>query len=163
MNAYQRVSAQKSLKVSAGADEFFKQLMRWDEILGWPDPPVRLTRVNLAPGHKLGKVPCTRLCYIDHSTLPPGVPSDAVPEYVSETLLMFDFEARTCLYVLDGEGPNGMRNYIATTQVDALDAKTSLVTCIGRCDLPSKESAEIIHGMLVATYDRGVIGATAFS
>jgi hypothetical protein len=161
MNAYQRVSAQRSLKVSASADAFFKQLMRWDEIVGWPDPPVRLTRVDLAPGHRVGTLPCTRRCYIDHSQLPAGVPPGAVPQYVAETLLMFDFEARTCLYVLEGQGPGGMRNYFASTQVDEIDPGSCLVTCIGRCDLPAEESAEIIQGMLVSTYERGVIGGTA--
>jgi len=122
---------------------------------------VALSKVELKAGHKVGQLPCTRLCYIDKSKLPPGVGPNDVPEYVAETLLAFDNTTRTCLYLLEGEGPLGMRNYIATTEVDEVKPGVARVTCTGRVDLPEGAPPEAIQGMLTETYKRGVIGGTA--
>src|SRR3546814_5535916 len=67
------------------------------------DPaPVIMERVELAPGHRLGQVPCTRNIYFDPNKLPPEVPRDILPEMVPETLLYFDEEARFIYYNMEG-------------------------------------------------------------
>src|SRR3546814_13861988 len=87
------------------------------------DPaPVIMERVELAPGHRLGQVPCTRNIYFDPNKLPPEVPRDILPEMVPETLLYFDEEARFIYYNMGGTKrlPFGLRNYLATTKIDLL-------------------------------------------
>jgi len=158
---FQRVTAKVTLQVSVSADKFFKQLMIWESSGGWPDQPFPMEKVVLAPGSRNGEAPCTRWCYPDMSKLPQGLSKDEVPEYISETILEFDNTARTCLYRVDGEGPLGMRNYFAITEVDEVSANVARVTNTGRCDLPEGVPPEAIQGMLADVYRRGVIGGTA--
>src|SRR3546814_78262 len=97
MREYQRVATFRSGEVEVSAGDFWRVLLDWDKIMSWmpTDPaPVIMERVELAPGHRLGQVPCTRNTYFDPNKLPPDVPRDIHPDMVLGTLHNFDEEAR---------------------------------------------------------------------
>lgn len=153
MARYHRVRAQLSDEVSVSAQSFWEILLDWPAILDWmreEGRPVPLSRVTLKPGHVLGKLPCTRDCHFEVDKLPPGVP---IPALVQETLLHADPEARFIYYNMEGEGPFGMRNYLATTEVDDLGAGRCRVTCSGRMDVPEGAPTEMIQGFIQSVYD----------
>jgi hypothetical protein len=150
---YARVQTFASDVVDVSAGDYWRLLTDWPAILDWmreEGRPVPLVRVELAAGHEVGRVPCTRNCYFDTSQLPPGV---AVPECVPETLLHCDPVARFLYYNMEGEGPFGMRNYLAMTEVDDLGPERARVTCRGRFDLPADAPAEMVKGYIDGVYD----------
>lgn len=153
MTNYQRVTARLSDEVDVAADDYWKLLLDWPAILDWmraDGRPVPLVKVELADGHEIGQVPCTRNCWFDVTQLPPGI---AIPECVPETLLHVDPVTRFIYYNMEGEGPFGMRNYLATTEVDELDAHRSRVTCSGRFDLPDDAPADLVRSVIESVYD----------
>jgi Polyketide cyclase / dehydrase and lipid transport len=162
MANYQRINTLRSGDLAVVAGDFWRVLLDWDKITDWmpTNPaPVPISHVELAPGHEVGKVPCTRNIYFDVEKLPPEVPKEILPEMVPETLLHFDDEARFIYYNMESAGPLpfGMRNYLATTTVDALDAGHCRVTCSGRFDLPEGVPPEVVKGFIENVYD-GIIG-----
>jgi hypothetical protein len=165
VSAYARIRVRLSDEVGTSAESFWKLLLDWPAILDWmrvEGRPVPLTKVELKAGHKAGQLPCTRNCYFDLSALPPGV---VIPKMVPETLLYVDDVARFIYYNMEGEGPFGMRNYLATTEVDEIDASRCRVTCSGRFDLPQSAPAEVVEGVIAGVYDSIIhdIAATAAS
>jgi Polyketide cyclase / dehydrase and lipid transport len=149
---FNRVRAGFSKEVVVAAADYWDVLLDWQGILKWmpaKGSPVPLVRVELEPGHVAGKVPCTRNCYFDTSGLPPGV---AIPECVPETLLHIDPVARTIYYNMEGEGPFGMRNYLATTEVDELGPGLTRVTCSGRFDLPEGAPVDVVKSVIEGVY-----------
>jgi hypothetical protein len=153
MTGYQRVRAGLSSEVDAAAADYWDLLLDWPAILSWmrvEGRPVPLVRVELAPGHEVGRLPCTRNCWFDTAQLPPGV---AIPECVPETLLHVDPVARFIYYNMEGEGPFGLRNYLATTEVDELGPDLSRVTCAGRFDLPEGAPADLVRQVIESVYD----------
>jgi hypothetical protein len=108
----------------------------------------------------VGRLPCTRNCIFDVAKLPPGM---VIPEVVPETLLHVDHEARFLYYNMEGEGPFGLRNYLATTEVDDLGPGRCRVTCSGRFDLPEGAPADLVKGAIESVYDSIIhdIAATA--
>ncbi len=150
---FTRVHPYASGVVPAAAADYWAMLTDWPAILTWMrienGQPVPLTKVELAPGHVVGRVPCTRNCYFDTTQLPPGV---VIPECVPETLLHFDPVARHLYYNMEGEGPFGLRNYLATTEVDELGPESTRVTCTGRFDLPSDAPADLVKGVIEGVY-----------
>jgi hypothetical protein len=119
MSRYNRVHPQLSDVVPVAAEDYWQLLLDWPAILDWmrvEGRPVPLVKVELAPGHRVGTLPCTRNCIFDVSKLPPGI---VIPEVVPETLLHVDHEARFLYYNMEGLGPFGLRNYLATTTVAA--------------------------------------------
>ncbi len=163
MSRYNRVRAQLSDEVAVGAEDYWKLLLDWPAILDWmrvEGRPVPLVKVELKAGHHVGTLPCTRNCIFDVSKLPPGI---VIPEVVPETLLHVDPEARFIYYNMEGEGPFGLRNYLATTEVDELGPDRCRVTCSGRFDLPQGAPAELVKAAIESVYDSIVhdIAATA--
>lgn len=153
MPRYQRVRAGLSDEVDAPAEAIWQMLLNWPAILDWmrvENRPVPLVEVTLKPGHAVGTLPYSRLCRFDLASLPPGV---AVPEVVPETLLHVDPVARFLYYNMEGEGPFGLRNYLATTEVDDLGDGRSRVTCSGRFDLPQGAPADLVKGFIESVYD----------
>jgi hypothetical protein len=151
--AYSRVQTYLSDEVTADARAYWQLLTDWPAILDWmreEGRPVPLVRVELEPGHQIGRVPCTRNCHFDTSLLPPGV---VVPECVPETLLHCDPVARFLYYNMEGEGPFGMRNYLAMTEVDDLGKGRTRVTCRGRFDLPANAPADMVKQFIERVYD----------
>ncbi|WP_428313011.1 SRPBCC family protein [Hydrocarboniphaga sp.] len=150
-------------EVDAPADAIWEMLLNWPAILEWmrvEGRPVPLVDVQLKAGHTLGQLPCTRNCIFDTALLPPGI---VIPAMVPETLLYVDHVARFIYYNMEGEGPFGLRNYLATTEVDDLGNGRSRVTCSGRFDLPSAAPTAVVKGAIEAVYDCIVhdIAATA--
>jgi hypothetical protein len=153
MSRYNRVRAQVSDVVPVAAQDYWALLLDWPAILDWmrvEGRPVPLVKVELAQGHVVGKLPCTRNCIFDVSKLPPGI---VIPEVVPETLLHVDDEARFIYYNMEGLGPFGLRNYLATTEVDELGPQSCRVTCSGRFDLPTAAPAELVKGAIESVYD----------
>jgi hypothetical protein len=150
---YARVQTYASDEVPVNASEYWELLVDWPAILDWmreEGRPVPLVRVELEEGHEVGRLPCTRNCFFDTAALPPGV---AVPECVPETLLHVDEVARFLYYNMEGEGPFGMRNYLAMTEVDELDGDRSRVTCRGRFDLPEGAPEAMVKPFIESIYD----------
>lgn len=160
MPEYNRLHARREIEVDVPADAFFAALIVWDGAREWKSAPLPLARCELFPGHRNGQVPCTRLVYPDFANLPAGTSPEMVPEFMSETILQLDPETRFILYRLDGEGPMGMRNYIATTEVNDIGNGRALVICTGRADMPADVPAAAMQGLLETTYEHGVIAGT---
>ena len=153
MNPYNRVHPYLSDEVDAPADAIWEMLLNWPAILDWmrvEGRPVPLIDVQLKAGHEVGKLPCTRNCIFDVTALPPGI---VIPEVVPETLLYVDSEAGFIYYNMEGLGPFGLRNYLATTEVDDLGKGRSRVTCSGRFDLPKAVPVDLVKGAIEAVYD----------
>jgi hypothetical protein len=147
-----RVRTGYSREVNVTAGDYWDVLLDWEGILKWmptQGAPVPLVRVELEPGHVPGRLPCTRNCYFDVSALPPGV---AIPECVPETLLHVDPVARTIYYNMEGQGPFGMRNYLAVTEVDEVGPQRTRVTCSGRFDLPEDAPAHNVKAVIEGVY-----------
>ncbi len=151
---FNRVRVQLCNDVPVAAADYWEILLDWPGIKKWmPDMdkggPVPLLRSPLKEGHEVGKLPCTRNCIFDVSGLPPGI---AIPECVPETLLHVDHVARFIYYNMEGEGPFGLRNYLATTEVDEISPTLSRVTCAGRFDLPEGAPTDLVKGVIEAVY-----------
>ncbi len=149
---YNRVRTLVSGEVPVGAADYWAVLLDWQGILKWmpaQDGPVPLIRVELEPGHTPDKLPCTRNCIFDVSGLPPGV---VIPALVQETLLHVDPVARFIYYNMEGEGPFGLRNYLATTEVDELGPNLSRITCSGRFDLPAGVPIDTVKSVIEGVY-----------
>jgi hypothetical protein len=160
MNGYVRVRTFRQKEIPVAARAYWEMLLDWPGIQKWmpkENPPVHLIKVELAQGSSLGKLPCTRNCFLDRSALPPGVPAEAIPECVPETLLYVDESAGFIYYNMEGMGPFGLRNYLATTEVDDLGPNRTRVTCFGRFDVPSGAPAEMIKGYIEGVYEYGII------
>ena len=153
MHTYLRVRAERSDEVGCDAEAYWQLLLDWPAILSWmrvENRPVPLIKVELAAGHRLGTLPCTRNCHFDVSQLPAGI---AIPEVVPETLLHVDPVTRFLYYNMEGEGPFGLRNYLASTEVDALGPGRSRVRCSGRFDLPPGAPADLVRSVIENVYD----------
>ena len=166
MANYARVEARRSAEIPVAAQDYWRVLLDWPAIPEWmprENAPVPLVKVELAKGHRAGKLPCTRNCYFDSSKLPPGIDPSVLPSCVPETLLYVDEAARFIYYNMEGVGPFGMRNYLATTTVDELGPNRARVTCTGRFDLPEGAPAELVRGFIEGVYEHGIIhGISAF-
>ena len=150
---YVRVRTLVSNEVSVSAEAYWKVLLDWQGILKWmpkQDGPVPLVKVELEPGHRPDKMPCTRNCIFDVSGLPPGV---AIPAVVQETLLHVDHVTRFIYYNMEGEGPFAMRNYLATTEVDDLGPNRARITCSGRFDLPEGVLVDTVKAVIEGVYE----------
>jgi hypothetical protein len=149
---FNRVRAGFSNEVVVSANDYWEVLLDWQGILKWmptEGSPVPLVKVELAPGHVAGKLPCTRNCFFDLSGLPPGI---VIPECVPETLLHVDPVARTIYYNMEGVGPFGMRNYLATTEVDEVGPHRTRVTCSGRFDVPEGAPVDVVKSVIEGVY-----------
>ena len=77
---------------------------------------------------------------------------------VRETLLHQDDEAMHLYYNIEGEGPLGIRNYLATTDVDPLSEEACLVTITARFDLRPDASVTKAKALIDAAHNDAVIG-----
>ncbi len=155
-----RVLTHRSLEVDVSAADYWEMLLDWPAVTKWmptKDAPVPLVKSVLRDGHKLGTLPCTRDCHFDNSKLPEGLDPSVLPSVLSETLLYVDNAAKFLYYNMEGTGPFGMRNYLATTTVDEISSNRARVTCSGRFDIADAGSVEIVKGFIEVTYETGII------
>jgi hypothetical protein len=151
MTQYTRLYPKLSDEVDVSAGDFWALLLDWPAILDWmrvEGRPAPIVAVTLRAGHELGKVPCSRDITFDTATLP-GV----IPELITETLLHADPVARVIYYNMEGTGPFGLRNYLATTEIDDLGSGRCRVTCSSRLDLPTEAPADLVKGFIESVYD----------
>jgi hypothetical protein len=77
---------------------------------------------------------------------------------VRETLLHQDDEAMHLYYNIEGQGPLGIRNYLATTDVDPISDDACLVTITARFDLAPDASVTKAKALIDAAHNDAVIG-----
>ncbi len=117
--------------INASAEEVWSVLIDWGGIEKLErkdiDPGVfKLDRVELIGDPK--RTPRTRVIHFASSMAP-----------IREILLNQDDRLMHLSYCMDGEGPMGMHNYLATTDVDRISPELSQVTVTARFDIPSSK------------------------
>ena len=154
MSGFDRGLVTVATRVSVSADEFWLVLREWDAVLDWVLPPgmVHPRRVFLKEGHHVDVLLCTRVIE--------STPDQSYSH--EETLILADAEARRLYYTFNGV-PGGMRNYVATTFVDAESDDGAVVTCSTSFDLPETASMERVERSRRETFEvriaRGIEGA----
>jgi hypothetical protein len=76
---------------------------------------------------------------------------------VRETLLYQNDEAMHLYYNIEGTGPCGVRNYLATTEVDALSDASSRITINARFDLDPQADILKAKAIIDLAHNQGVI------
>ena len=141
MAEYTHSRASATVEVSVSADQFVEAAADWvSHVSHFKNFPFKLGKCVYAEGSSTGKLPCTRLLYVDKTGMTKAE-ADAYPEYFRETLLKVDREARALFYMIEGEAI-GMRNYFACKEVDALGSNRCRVTISSRFDLNASVSSE---------------------
>jgi hypothetical protein len=78
---------------------------------------------------------------------------------VRETLLYQNDEAMHLYYNIEGTGPCGLKNYLATTEVDAISPISSQVTITARFDLDPGADVVKAKSIIDLAHNNAVIGA----
>jgi hypothetical protein len=78
---------------------------------------------------------------------------------VRETLLYQNDDAMHLYYNIEGIGPHGVKNYLATTDVDAISPASSQVTITARFDLDAGADVVKAKSIIDLAHNHGVIGA----
>ncbi len=104
------------------------------------------------------------LAKIDLIGEPDQIPRTRAMEFgafgvIRETLLGQDDERMHIYYNIEGVGPFGIRNYLATTDVDDMGPDRSQVTITARFDMPPDADAAKIKALIDLAHLQGVIGA----
>ncbi len=154
---YLRINVHKAVELSIPASAFWNILIDWGALMDWmpkldEDPPARVSRCEVLPGHSLAKLPFTRRVYLDNG----GVG----PDYLDETLQHFDAEARRLYYTFGGVGPGGVRNYLSTTYIDELAPDRCRVTCASQYDIADDAGTDM-KDFIEEFYDRAIIQGIA--
>jgi hypothetical protein len=78
---------------------------------------------------------------------------------VRETLLYQDDAAMHLYYNIEGVGPHGIRNYLATTDIDALGEHRCQITITSRFDLAATDDLVKAKGLIDFAHNQAVIGS----
>jgi hypothetical protein len=78
---------------------------------------------------------------------------------VRETLLYQNDDAMHLYYNIEGTGPCGVKNYLATTEVDAISPISSMVTITARFDLDPGADVVKAKSIIDLAHNNAVIGA----
>jgi Polyketide cyclase / dehydrase and lipid transport len=78
---------------------------------------------------------------------------------VRETLLYQNDDAMHLYYNIEGTGPGGVKNYLATTEVDAISSVSSQVTITARFDLDPGVDVAKAKSIIDFAHNSAVIGA----
>ncbi|MGO9934706.1 MAG: SRPBCC family protein [Steroidobacteraceae bacterium] len=78
---------------------------------------------------------------------------------VRETLLYQNDEAMHLYYNIEGTGPCGVKNYLATTDVDAICETVAQVTISARFDLDAKADVVKAKSVIDFAHNEAVIGS----
>jgi len=122
--------------VEASAEKTWAALSDWAGVVKLRTPgssksPLAVDRVELEGDPE--STPRTRVFYFKSPDLPE----------VRETLLYKNDEVRHLYYNIEGVGPAGLINYLATTDVDEISDAKCLVTITARFDVP--DGADIVQ------------------
>jgi len=150
---YLRVDARKAVEVPVPAQDFWDILIDWGALMDWmpkldENPPAPVSGCEVLAGHSLENLPFTRRVHLENGGVGPA--------YLDETLQHFDAETRRLYYTFGGVGPGGVRNYHATTFVDALDPGRCRVTCACQYDI-SDDAGTDMKDFIEEFYDRAII------
>jgi hypothetical protein len=149
----------KSGEVPVSAEDYWAAVLDWGAVLEWmpkDSPPVPIKRCELEVGHRPGVFPCTRILHVDMAKLPLQAQA-AVPSALRETVRHADGVAKFLYYTLDSPAPFGLRNYVATTEVNDIGSNRAYVVNSGRGDLPIDVPPEPIVALFEDTYARAII------
>jgi hypothetical protein len=156
MAKYKHLRASLTEEVPVSAERFFDAAADWvGHVPHLTDFPFPLAKSAYDAGSSAGKIPCTRLVYVDKTAMPKEQ-ADMLPEFFRETLLKVDRETYCLFYTLEGESL-GMRNYFASKEIEPLENGRCRVTVASRFDLIEGVSAEATGGFLQAVY-KSLIG-----
>lgn len=78
---------------------------------------------------------------------------------IRETLLHQDDHAMHIYYNIEGVGPHGVRNYLATTDVDPVDSENCQITITARFDLENGADVAKAKNVIDFAHNQGVFGA----
>lgn len=112
------------------------------------DSPLAFSKVDLIG--REDEVPRTR---VFHFTALPTV---------RETLLYQNDDAMHLYYNIEGIGPLGLVNYLATTEVDPLGETLSQVTITARFDVAATEDIVPIKGLINLAHNSVIAAARAY-
>ncbi|HEY3653747.1 MAG TPA: SRPBCC family protein [Steroidobacteraceae bacterium] len=77
---------------------------------------------------------------------------------IRETLLYQDDEFRHLYYNMEGVGPYGIRNYLATTDIDEISENASQITITARFDVPPSTDVLKAQALINQAHNDSVIG-----
>ena len=146
IQALQRVRVFNQGRVNAPASEAWRWLTDWAgtrRLRSHPGGELEFAKIELIGAED--EIPRTRV--IEFPTL--GV--------VRETLLYQSDAAMHLYYRIDGEGPLGILNYLATTDIDPLSDSGCLVTITARFDLAPDADILRAKGLIDAAHNQAVI------
>jgi uncharacterized protein YndB with AHSA1/START domain len=139
MSVYQRARVELNAEIAASAGDAWALLTDWAGILRWwpAHPPVRILHVALDGDP--GVVPRTRLITVQDG--PRGV----------ETLLQADPVARRIYYDMADGGIPILRNYVATTTIDALGTDRCAMNFSSHFDVMAEDES-MARATVLAVY-----------
>jgi hypothetical protein len=157
MATFRHMRASWSTELPISAARFVAEASDWvgsmDHLL---DNPFKFAKCVYASGSERGKLPCTRLMYIDKTDMSKEQAA-ALPEHFRETLFAVDHEAHTLVYQVEGD-VLGMRNYYATKEAEPLGPDRCRATITARFDLRSEIDPDTFVANLQAVYKAVILG-----
>jgi hypothetical protein len=157
MATFRHVRASWGAEIPLSAERFVAEASDWVKSMDYLlDNPFKFSKCVYAPGSERGKLPCTRLMYIDKTGLPTEQ-ADTLPEYFRETLLHVDPEAFTLIYQVEGD-TLGMRNYYATKEAEPLGPDRCRATITARFDLRSEIDPDTFVAGILPVYKAVILG-----
>lgn len=144
---FQRARIFNQAILPCAADAAWAYLIDWAGTArqGSPSASQRLSRTVVLEGGERD-VPRTRVLTID--TI--GV--------IRERLCHQDDDAMHLYYCIEGIGPHGIRNYLATTDVDAIAPGVCQITITARFDIGPGDDLIAAKAMVDLAHNRSVIG-----
>ena len=157
MAGFKHMRATFGAEIPISAEEFVDRASDWVKSMEYlQDNPFEFAKCVHAEGSSRGKLPCTRLMYLDKTGLPKEQ-ADGLPEYFRETLFHVDREAHVMVYQVEGQ-PIGMRNYYATKEAEPIAADRCRATICARFDLDDSIDGETFVSMLQQVYKAVILG-----
>lgn len=157
MTGFRHMRATWSAEIPISAQRFTDEAADWVKSMDYLlDNPFKFSKCVHAPGSERGKLPCSRLMYIDKTGMTPEQAA-ALPEYFRETLMEVDREAYTLVYRVEGD-VIGMRNYFATKEAEPLGPDRCRATMSARFDLRSEIDPATFVSNLEAVYKAVILG-----
>ncbi len=141
--------------LNVSANRAWALLTEWEAVLKWwdnrvPGDAMRLSGVELEGDRNA--VPRTRVLTRSNAT------QSGLPLVNRETLLLQDDDLMRIYYDADDGVIAGVRNYIATTYIDAIAQDSCRVTCDSRFDVTPDQDANEVRLRVESVYDGIICG-----